>query len=96
MAKHLFWIFAELSAPLLLQSDNGKEFRNQVVRGLKMLWPSLQIVHGRSRRPQTQGSVDRANGDFQPTESREQVKTVKDLYSDLSGIIFSLFSIKVN
>jgi len=24
------------------------------------------MVHGRSRRPQTQGSVERANGDFQP------------------------------
>ena len=32
----------------------------------KILWPDLQIVHGRSRRPQTQGSVERANGDFQP------------------------------
>jgi hypothetical protein len=66
VAKHLYLIFCEFGAPLLLQSDNGLEFRNQVVAGLKILWPDLQIVHGRSRRPQTQGSVERANGDFQP------------------------------
>jgi hypothetical protein len=66
VAKELFKIFSEFGVPLLLQSDNGLEFRNQIVRGLKMLWPDLQMVHGCSRRPQTQGSVVRANGDFQP------------------------------
>ncbi len=50
VAKHLYLIFCEFGAPLLLQSDNGLEFRNQVVAGLKILWPDLQIVHGRSRR----------------------------------------------
>lgn len=66
VAKELFKIFSEFGVPLLLQSDNGLEFRNKIVRNLKMLWPDLQMVHGRSRRPQTQGSVVRANGDFQP------------------------------
>ena len=118
------------------------EFRNQIVKGLKVFWPGLEMVHGRSRRPQTQGSVERANGDFQPMlgtwmrenknpywslglpivmhqknrkfhsgiqttpynalfgkeayngleflnlpkESKEKVKTIKDLYSLLSGV----------
>jgi hypothetical protein len=38
----------------------GLEFKNQVGAGL-----ICQIVHGRSRRLQTQESVERANGDFQ-------------------------------
>jgi len=143
VARHLYQIFCEFGAPLLLQSDNGLEFRNQIVEGLKMLWPDLQIVHGRSRKPSTQGSVERANGDFQPMlgawmrenknikwsvglplvnhqknrsyhtgikttpynalfgkeayngleitnlppETKKKIKTVKDLYSVLSGII---------
>lgn len=32
---------------------------------LKLLWPGLQIIHGRARRPQTQGSIERSNGDVQ-------------------------------
>jgi hypothetical protein len=58
----LMWIFG---APYILQSDKGKEFRNQVVTGLKTLWPEINIIHGRPRRPQSQGSVERANGDVQ-------------------------------
>lgn len=65
VARELFHIFSSFGAPLILQSDNGPEFRNQVVSGLKLLWPDLKILHGRSRRPQTQGSVERCNGDFQ-------------------------------
>ena len=38
VAKHLYLIFCEFGAPLLLQSDNGLELRNQVVAGLKILW----------------------------------------------------------
>ncbi len=60
VARHLYQIFCEFGALC------GLEFRNQIVEGLKMLWPDLKIVHGRSRKPSTQGSVERANGDFQP------------------------------
>ena len=52
-------------APYILQSDNGKEFRNAIVSSLKNQWPGLQIVHGRPRHPQSQGGVERANGDIQ-------------------------------
>ena len=48
-----------------MQSDNGKEFRNQVIQKLIELWPGLKMVHGKARKPSTQGSVERANGDFQ-------------------------------
>jgi zinc finger BED domain-containing protein 5/7/8/9 len=65
VAKALFDLFGIFGAPCILQSDNGKEFRNQIVYGLKLLWPGLEIIHGRPRRPQSQGSVERANGDVQ-------------------------------
>ncbi len=67
-AKEVAWDLYKIfctGAPVILQSDNGKEFRNSLVTALKVLWPGLQIVHGRARRPQTQGSVERSNGDWQ-------------------------------
>ena len=51
--------------PKILQSDNGREFVATVINNITELWPGLVIVHGRPRRPQTQGCVERANGDLQ-------------------------------
>ena len=65
VAKDLYNIFCEFGAPIILHSDNGLEFRNQIVSALKLLWPGLTLVHGRSRTPTTQRSVERSNGDFQ-------------------------------
>ena len=52
-------------APQIIQSDNGKEFRNQVLASLKIIWPGIEVIHGRPRRPQSQGSIERCNGDVQ-------------------------------
>ncbi|CAF1056525.1 unnamed protein product [Brachionus calyciflorus] len=65
VARALIDIFGHFGAPKILQSDNGKEFRNSIIEALKLFWPDLTLVHGRARRPQTQGSVDRSNGDVQ-------------------------------
>ena len=65
VAKELYIFFCQFGAPVILQSDNGKEFRNKLVESLKLLLPGLDIVHGRARRPQTQGSVERSNRDWQ-------------------------------
>jgi len=65
VAKGLIQVFGFIGAPRILQSDNGKEFRNSVIEALKLLWPDLTTVHGRARRPQSQGSVERSNGDVQ-------------------------------
>lgn len=56
-------IFTTFGVPMLLQSDNGREFRNSIVKALKDMWPDLEFVHGRARHPESQGSVERANGD---------------------------------
>jgi hypothetical protein len=65
VAGHLNEIFATLGVPRLLQSDNGREFCNQVVRNLLKWWPECRIVNGRPRHSQSQGSVERANLDIQ-------------------------------
>jgi len=61
VAHHLLDIFLLFGAPSILQSDNGSEFTAEVINELKVLWPKLVMVHGH---PQSQGSVERANGDI--------------------------------
>ena len=63
VAAYLFDLFHSLgSPPTILQSDNGKEFCASVITELTQMWPSLKIIHGRPRHPQSQGLVERANG----------------------------------
>ncbi|XP_068228066.1 KRAB-A domain-containing protein 2-like [Palaemon carinicauda] len=64
VAFQLANIFLLLGAPVILQSDNGSEFTAQIINELRSLWPELSIVHGKPRHPQSQGSVERANGDI--------------------------------
>ncbi|KAK4307308.1 hypothetical protein Pmani_020912 [Petrolisthes manimaculis] len=64
VAMHLLDIFLLFGAPAILQSDNGSEFTSHVITELKAVWPDLTIVHGKPRHPQSQGSVERANGDL--------------------------------
>lgn len=65
VAFHLLDIFCLIGAPSVLQSDNGREFANQIVTNLKSYWPELTIVHGKPRHSQSQGSVERANQDVE-------------------------------
>ena len=48
-----------IGAPSVLQSDNGREFANQVIHELKNMWPELKLVNGKPRL--SQGSLERAN-----------------------------------
>ena len=64
VAYQLVDIFLLFGAPAVLQSDNGSEFTAEVITELKQVWPLLNLVHGKPRHPQSQGSVERANGDI--------------------------------
>ena len=64
VAHHLLDIFLLLGAPSILQSDNGSEFPAEVIKELKIVWPRLVMVNGNPRHLQSQGSVERANGDI--------------------------------
>ncbi|XP_068247997.1 KRAB-A domain-containing protein 2-like [Palaemon carinicauda] len=71
VAFQLADIFLLLGAPVILQSDNGSEFTAQIITELRSLWPELSIVHGKPRHPQSQGSVERANGDIKDMLQQE-------------------------
>jgi transposase InsO family protein len=64
VAYNLIDIFTIIGAPTILQSDNGREFCNQVIDELASLWNDIKLVHGRPRHSQSQGSVERANRDI--------------------------------
>lgn len=57
-------IFGIIGAPKILQSDNGGEFVNKTIdKYLYETWPTIKRIKGRPYHPQSQGSVERANGD---------------------------------
>ncbi|XP_066965445.1 KRAB-A domain-containing protein 2-like [Macrobrachium rosenbergii] len=64
VASELLFIFLDISAPHILQSDNGREFTAVVIQELSSLWPELVLVNGCPRHPQSQGSIERGNGDM--------------------------------
>jgi hypothetical protein len=61
VARYLFEIFTIFGSPLILHSDNGKEFVADVISELLELWPDIKVIHGRPRHPQSQGCVERGN-----------------------------------
>lgn len=65
VAENIIDIFTLLGAPTVLQSDNGREFSNEIIGNLKNMWSTLKIVHGSPRHSQSQGSVERANQDIE-------------------------------
>lgn len=65
VAEELTKIFYLCGAPRILQSDNGKEFVAKVIEQVVAIWPHCKILHGRPRHPESQGSVERANGDVE-------------------------------
>ena len=54
---NLIDVFTIFGALHILQSDNGCEFTTLAISELKLLWPKLVNVHGKSRHPQSQGSI---------------------------------------
>lgn len=71
--KHWFGYFG---LPLILQSDNGSEFKNKImVRSIYEWQGSCEVVFGRPRHPQSQGLVEQANG------------TVEKMLTKLLGMI---------
>ena len=65
VAKKLVKIFGIFGAPRILHSDNGKEFKNQVIRELLKIWAACKMVNGKPRHSQSQGSVERLNFDIE-------------------------------
>ena len=53
----LKFIFDNFGEPEEFQSDNGKEFKNQLLKDF-LLNRNIKIIHGRPRNPKAQGQVD--------------------------------------
>ena len=55
-------VFSYFGPPKILQSDNGREIVNGIVRKLVEDWPGeITIINGRAQHPQSQGLVERGN-----------------------------------
>ena len=55
-------VFCYFGTPRILQSDNGREFVNAIIRKVVEEWPGeTTLANGRARHPQSQGLVERAN-----------------------------------
>ncbi len=65
MALELVSLFLMQGAPVISQSDNGREFVAKIIDEMLLIWKECKIVHGSPRYPQSQGSVERANADVQ-------------------------------
>jgi hypothetical protein len=65
VAQELISIFCIQGAPMILKSDNGREFVAAVIIEVMALWPEIVIVHGWPHHLQSQGSVERANQDVE-------------------------------
>ena len=65
VAYHLLDIFCLFGSPHILQSDSGREFANEIVKGLVDMWPECKLVHCKPRHSQSQWSVERANKDVE-------------------------------
>jgi transposase InsO family protein len=65
VAERLMTIFTQFGPPKILQSDNNRAFVATVITELKHIWTDLLIIHGRPRHPQSQGCIERANGDLE-------------------------------
>ncbi|XP_050305084.1 KRAB-A domain-containing protein 2-like [Anthonomus grandis grandis] len=61
VTKELLNIFLNFGAPIVLQSDNGREFTANIIKKLGCLWPALVLVNVTPRYPQSQESVERGN-----------------------------------
>ncbi|GFU78145.1 KRAB-A domain-containing protein 2 [Trichonephila clavipes] len=57
-------IFLTFGAPVILESDNGREFSNQAISEICSMWKDVKVIHGKPRHSQTQGSVKRVNQDI--------------------------------
>ena len=73
-------IFCELGIPHILQSDNGREFKNNILYSLiNENRPNTKILHRKPRHPESQGCVERANRDLKNAQASKMRDNSNDL-----------------
>ena len=83
--KELFWLFG---FPKTLHTDNGKEFKNNLMQEFCQEH-DIQKVHGAPRKPQTQGLVERNNR----TVKENLTNILKENQAELTTYIYLYLSI---
>ena len=59
------WVLTFIGLPSIIQSDNGREFVDNLFEEMLASWPgSVQHVSGQPRYPQSQGLVEQAHYTF--------------------------------
>jgi transposase InsO family protein len=77
-------IFAYFGLPRIFHSDNGTEFKNQLVFAFIKKWPgTCKVVHGRPRCPWVQGKVEQSNGTMQKLLAAKMLELKTDKWVDL-------------
>lgn len=74
VADQLLDIFCMFGAPVVLESDNGREFSFSVISYLQEMWPELKLVHGDAAHSST---VDRDNAEKMLYSWMEDNKTTR-------------------
>lgn len=64
VAHGLLMISLDFGSPHILPVGNCRDFTAHIINDLSSLWLKLVLVNGRSRHPQSQGSVQCSNGDL--------------------------------
>ena len=87
IGKHFKKLFLTEGAPLKLQTDNGKEFCNETLRGICNSF-SIVFAHGRPRHPQSQGQIERLNQTIVRSLSRALSKKPKRWIDHLDEVVY--------
>ena len=90
VADKLVDTFHLFGAPKILQSDNGKEFVAMVIKELINTWKGLVIINGRPRHPQSQGCVERGNGDLQIKLGKWMEDNTESWTKGLKFVVYSI------
>ncbi len=64
VGKSLLNILATAVIPEILQSDNGGEFTAWCIEQIERHYPTIHIVNGHLKFPQSQGCIEQGNGPF--------------------------------
>ena len=64
VAYNVIEIFLMFDSPTILQSDNGHEFADNVIKEVCSIWDRIKMTCGRPHHSQSQGSVEMVNHDI--------------------------------
>jgi hypothetical protein len=76
VAEKIYEIYMQFGTPLIFQTDQGSEFKQEV----ELLHSKLgaRVIHGRPRHPQTQGKSERSHGTWKAKVKLDMMNAEKE------------------